>query len=75
MDTNKNTYVGQSVELQDKCIGKIVRQHILSIGTYNELQEFKKLLIDAYDNKVFTFKHLQFDMTNFNRKSVDCLLD
>ena len=42
---------------------------------YSEIQEFKKLLTDAYETKTFEFKDVIFDFSNYMRKSIDCILD
>jgi hypothetical protein len=35
----------------------------------------KKLLVDAYEHNIFEYKNIIFDFSNYNRKSVDCILD
>lgn len=42
---------------------------------YSELVMLKKLLVDAYENNVFEYKNIIFDFSNYNRKSIDCILD
>jgi hypothetical protein len=40
-----------------------------------EVQELKQLLKNSYENNVFVFKDVKFDLTNYQRKSVDCIID
>ena len=42
---------------------------------YSEIQQMKKLLVDAYEHNIFEYKNITFDFSNYNRKSVDCILD
>lgn len=53
----------------------IKNQFTLPINNYEELMQFKKLLVNAYQDRVFEYKHLTLDFSNYNRKSVDCILD
>lgn len=53
----------------------ILDSYTLYFQSYQEVQELKRLLTDAYQTRMFTFKYLDFDFTNYSRKSVDCIVD
>jgi ABC-type transporter MlaC component len=40
-----------------------------------EINEFKKLLGNSYEQKMFVYKNITFDFTNYERKSVDHIMD
>ena len=31
--------------------------------------------MNAYENNIFIFRDLEFDFSNYSRKSVDCIVD
>lgn len=70
---NKLT-VGDMVDLKSQEI-YVNDSFTLYFQSYLEVQELKKLLSGSYDNKQFSFKYVDFDLSNYQRKSVDCIID
>lgn len=66
--------VGESI-VNVNTIQGIDNQFALVFDNISEIEELKRLLSGAYENNVFKFKHLVFDFSNYNRKSVDCIID
>lgn len=53
----------------------IVNSITLYFQNYEEIQELRNLLSKSYDTKTFSFKYIDFDFTDYNRKCVDCIID
>ena len=47
----------------------------INLRNYFELKQFKELVKNSYSLKTFEFQNVQFDFTNYNRDSIDVLLD
>ena len=66
--------IGQDIDIKNSS-DKILDSYTLYFQTYQEVQQLKQLLKDSYEHRVFSFKYLDFDLTNYSRKSVDCIID
>lgn len=47
----------------------------INLRNYFELKEFKDLVKNSYQTNIFEFQNVKFDFTQYNRNSVDALLD
>ena len=68
------TQLGEIVDMK-KYQQNVIDSFTLYFQSYEEVQDLKKLLAKSYEDKIFSFKYLDFDLTNYSRKSVDCIID
>jgi hypothetical protein len=54
---------------------RVIDIHTIPFISFLEIQELRKMLSSAYETPKFSFKGIQFDFSNYNRKSVDCILN
>jgi hypothetical protein len=55
---------------------KIVDQYNIYLPTTEDTQELKRLLTNAYESRVFTFKDVIFDFSHlYERKCIDSIID
>ena len=64
--------LGEEIDLK---YNNITNLFVVQFQNYSEIQELKKLLLNAYENNIFVFRGLEFDFSNYNRKSVECIID
>ena len=64
--------IGDVVDFSKEQFSQIVQ---VNLRNYFELKEFKNLVKNAYFLKCFEFQGVKFDFTQYNRNSVDALLD
>lgn len=70
----KSYNVGDELNMKEYS-EKVIDSYTLYFQTYQEVQQLKQLLKDSYENRIFSFKYLDFDLSNYSRKSVDCIVD
>lgn len=66
--------VGEEINLKEYQ-PNVINVFVINFQNHLEIQEFKNLLVNAYQEKVFKFKDLEFDFSDYTRKSIDCIID
>lgn len=64
--------VGEIIDFSKVKFSQIIQ---VNLRNYFELKEFKDLVKNSYQLKTFEFQNIKFDFTQYNRDSVDALLD
>ena len=66
--------VGEEINLKEYQ-SNITNAFTINFQSHLEIQELKNLLVNAYQEKIFKFKDLEFDFSDYTRKSIDCIID
>ena len=68
-----NTYnIGDNVNLSDV---KFPNTYSIYFREYSELLDFKQKVNKVYDTHIFVFQNIKFNFENYQRRSIDVLLD